>query len=249
MDHPVNVEAVKLQQHLTLLKEEYVKLQTYCNELEKKCATASDEENGKNSFVQKLIRIIGNLFDKEQYSDIKLKLKDRDVNAHKFVLSARSTTWGVSSLDHIDALDWTDLKPEVGLKLAEWVYTDKIQLCEGDEFTLDLMKAAGRFKLESLVTKCEQTLMSTIGVRNCVKFYTAADEIGAKALKDHCSSLISTYWDDFTSKDFDHMSAHVLFGMFRAKTKHPLHSAIRLHREDVVFLYLVERSSEVGGLY
>lgn len=34
--------------------------------------------------------------------------------------------------------------------------------------------------------------------RTCVKFYSAADEIGASDLKEHCSGLISTHWDDLT---------------------------------------------------
>lgn len=51
--------------------------------------------------------------------------------------------------------------------------------------------------------------------------------------------------DDFTSDDFAHMSAQFLYHMFKNKTKYPLHSAVRLRREDVVFLYVVEHSSQV----
>jgi len=36
--------------------------------------------------------------------------------------------------------------------------------------------------------------MASVNVKNCVKFYTTADEIGAHTLKEHCSSLISTHW-------------------------------------------------------
>ena len=52
--------------------------------------------------------------------------------------------------------------------------------------------------------------------------------------------------DDFTSEDFAHMSAPLLFRMFKSKTGFPLHAAVRLQREDVVFLYLVENSTEVS---
>ncbi len=51
--------------------------------------------------------------------------------------------------------------------------------------------------------------------------------------------------DDFTSEDFAHMTAPLLFNMFKAKTRFPLHSAIRLRREDVVFLYLIEFNQQV----
>lgn len=42
------------------------------------------------------------------------------------------------------------------------------------------------------------------------------------------------------------MSAPLLFRMFKSKTGFPLHAAVRLQREDVVFLYLVENSANVS---
>jgi ankyrin repeat protein len=102
------------------------------------------------------------------------------------------------------------------------------------------MRAAKRFHLESLMEICEKSLVTSIHVRNCVKFYQTADEIGADILKNHCSELISSHWNDFTSEDFVHMTAPLLFKMFKSKTKYPLHTAIRIRREDVVFLYLIE---------
>ena len=41
------------------------------------------------------------------------------------------------------------------------------------------------------------------------------------------------------------MTAPLLFNMFKTKTKYPLHSAIRLRREDVVILYLIEFNQQV----
>lgn len=41
--------------------------------------------------------------------------------------------------------------------------------------------------------------MASVNVKNCVKFYTTADEIGAETLKEHCSSLISAHWVSFRS--------------------------------------------------
>ena len=52
--------------------------------------------------------------------------------------------------------------------------------------------------------------------------------------------------DDFTSEDFVSMSAPLLYKMFKSKSDFPLHAAVRLKREDVVFLYLIEHSQEVS---
>jgi hypothetical protein len=42
------------------------------------------------------------------------------------------------------------------------------------------------------------------------------------------------------------MTGPLLYTMFKSKTKHPLHAAVRLRREDVVFLYLIEYMQEVS---
>lgn len=47
------------------------------------------------------------------------------------------------------------------------------------------------------MNRCEKALMASVNVKNCVKFYTTADEIGAQTLKEHCSSLISAHWVRF----------------------------------------------------
>lgn len=94
--------------------------------------------------------------------------------------------------------------------------------------------------MEPLVEICEQNLITSVNVKNCVRFYQLADEIGVDNLRNHCSELISSYWNDFTSDDFVHMSAPLLFQMFKSKTNFPLHTAIKIRREDVVFLFLIE---------
>lgn len=42
------------------------------------------------------------------------------------------------------------------------------------------------------------------------------------------------------------MPGPLLYELLKAKSEYPLHSAVRLVREDVVFLYLVEHNSEVS---
>lgn len=242
-------EVVKLQQHLNLLKEEYVKLQTHCNEMERKyaLASASNGEIRENSFVPQLLRTVTGLFSSSLYSDMRVKLGDRDViPAHKIVFASRGTNWGVNSLVDVTLLDWSHLGVDTGSALLKWVYTDNVDFSKGDDFTLSLMKVANAFNLEDLVMKSEKALMASVNVKNCVRFYTTADEIGAETLKDHCATLISAHWDDFTSEDFAHMVAPLLYEMFKTNTDFPLHSAVRLRREDVVFLFLVENNSQLS---
>ena len=98
--------------------------------------------------------------------------------------------------------------------MIRWVYTDEIVEKQNEDFLLTLMKTAKRFELKELIdqyvefiddffsslirltclSRCEVNLISTINVRNCLKFYKVAEEIGAQVLQSHCSQLISTHW-------------------------------------------------------
>ncbi|XP_042239177.1 rabankyrin-5-like isoform X2 [Homarus americanus] len=244
-------ELGKLQQHLSLLREQYVRLQERFTSLEQQHAIAtanSQATDGEDSFVTRLLRFVADLYDKEKYSDMSVNLGSRDVRAHRFVLAARSDNWGVTSLADVDSLDWSSLEEEVGEAVLRWVYTDHVSLLSEHNFTLNLMRAAAGFSLSPLMKRCEKALMGWVTVRNCVRLYTTADEIGAETLRDHCSTLISTHWNDFTHDDFSHMSAPLLYAMFKSKTRHPLHAAIRLQREDVVFLYLIEFDAQLPAV-
>nr|CAD7259643.1 unnamed protein product [Timema shepardi] len=239
-------DVIKLQLHLSLLKDEYVKLQNYCSDLERKysLAIAKHGEVNENGFLSKLLQIVGGLFNQDQYSDIKVKLDGQLISAHRFVLSARSDSWGVTSLFHADLLDWSMLNPDVGRAVLKWVYTDEVDFFDGDKFTLDLMCTANEFKLDELVTKCEKVLIASANINNCISLYTTACQMGANFLKEHCSGLISAHWNDFTPADFSSMNSALLFDVLKSQTNFPLHSAIRLHRDDVVFLFLIAFNNE-----
>lgn len=105
------------------------------------------------------------------------------------------------------------------------------------------MKRSNCINLKGL---CERALVASVNVRSCVAFYCVAEEVGASNLLEYCSSIISSYWDELLPQDFVHMSGALLFKMLKSKTKFPLHAAIRLRREDVVFLCLVENEGTVS---
>uniref|UniRef100_A0A336L854 CSON005819 protein n=1 Tax=Culicoides sonorensis TaxID=179676 RepID=A0A336L854_CULSO len=245
-----NDAADKLEKHLKLLKEEYTKLQKGYAELERKYskAVASSEDKDLSefsSFVSRLVMTVATLYGRSTYSDITIKLKDKSIPAHKFVLNARSEEWREEVILDLQELDWSDLEADVGYALLRWIYTDVIDL-QQDSLALALIKVSHRFKLPGLMGLCERALVSSVNVRTCVRFYCVAEDVGAFNLQEYCSGLISTHWDDLTPQDFEHMSGPLLYKMLKSKTKHPLHAAVRLLREDVVFLCLVENDKSVS---
>ncbi|XP_033101064.1 rabankyrin-5-like isoform X2 [Anneissia japonica] len=235
-------EADKLKKHLDLLRQEYVKLQQRLAEVEKKynIVTAGAAGPDDDNFISRLLRTVADLFDKDLYSDLTIAVDGKEVKAHRFVLGARSNNWGVADLADVQSLDFTGIPYDVAMTLLKWVYTDQVELQSDDSFILQLMSAASTYELDVLRDRCEKALMSSVTVRNCIRFYQTAEQIGASSLKTYCSELISNHWNDFTSDDFVSMTAPLLYKMFKAKTTFPLHTAIRHRREDVVFLYLIE---------
>lgn len=114
-------------------------------------------------------------------------------------------------------LDWTDLESDIGFALLRWLYTDVIDL-QHDTLALGLLRAAHRFQLPGLLGLCERALVSSVGVRSCVRFYCVAEEVGAASLLEYCSGLISTHWDDLTPQDFEHMTSPLLYKMLKTKS-------------------------------
>jgi phage shock protein A len=60
-------EVTKLQQHLALLKKEYVKLQNHCSELEKKFSITNARDKSEDSFVSRLLQTVAGLYSQKQY--------------------------------------------------------------------------------------------------------------------------------------------------------------------------------------
>ena len=70
--HNTEGQVAKLERHLSLLRQEYVKLQNKLIDLEQKysLAVAASGQTGEhdNTFVSKLLKTVAELFDKDLYS-------------------------------------------------------------------------------------------------------------------------------------------------------------------------------------
>ncbi|XP_026903323.1 rabankyrin-5 isoform X1 [Acinonyx jubatus] len=243
-------EVAKLEKHLMLLRQEYVKLQKKLAETEKRCTLLAAQANGGSgggSFISRLLAIVADLCEQERYSDLKIKVGGKHINAHKFVLAARSDSWSLASLSSTEELDLSDANPEVTRTMLRWVYTDELEFGDDDVFLTELMKLANRFQLQLLRERCEKGVMSLVNVRNCIRFYQTAEELSAGTLMNYCAEIIASHWDDLRKEDFSSMSAQLLYKMIKSKTEYPLHKAIKVEREDVVFLYLIEMDSQLPG--
>ncbi|XP_077361814.1 rabankyrin-5 [Festucalex cinctus] len=248
-------EVAKLQKHLALLRQEYVKMQQKLADTERRCTVLAAQVSvqgpaspaSADSFISRLLDIVSGLYQQEQYSDLKVKIAGNQLSAHKFVLAARSDVWSLTNMATTSELDLSDCKPEVAMAMLRWAYTDDLELSEDDAFLIDLMKVANRFQLQLLRERCEKGVMSSVNVRNCIRFYQTAEELNATTLMNYCGEIIASHWDDLRKEDFSTMSAQLLYKMIKSKTDYPLHKAIKVEREDVVFLYLIEMDALLPG--
>ncbi|XP_049597637.1 rabankyrin-5 [Syngnathus scovelli] len=248
-------EVAKLQKHLALLRQEYVKMQQKLADTERRCAVLAAQVSvqgptspvSADTFISRLLDIVSDLYQQEQYSDLRVKIAGSQLCAHKFVLAARSDVWSLANMAATSELDLSDCKAEVATAMLRWAYTDDLELSEDDAFLIDLMKLANRFQLQMLRERCEKGVMSSVNVRNCIRFYQTAEELNATTLMNYCGEIIASHWDDLRKEDFSTMSAQLLYKMIKSKTDYPLHKAIKVEREDVVFLYLIEMDAQLPG--
>ena len=141
-----STEAQKWQQHLSLLREQYVNLYNTNTELQREYAivAANKQDTG---FIGRLLTTIGSLYSQQRYSDVIIKLKNQEIPAHKFILSARTDFFSEGTLSEVTILDWTYLEPKIGLILLKWIYTGKVPQ---ENLTLELMKAASNFSADRI---------------------------------------------------------------------------------------------------
>jgi ankyrin repeat protein len=244
-------DSEKAQKHLALLKQQYAKLQDRYYQLEQKymkSQVVGDGSASENSFVSQLVTMVGKLLEKDTYSDVTIKMSNRSVAAHKIILAARSEAWNPSDPALLDTseIDFSDLSVTAASTLVKWIYTNSVLAFSNQALVIELLGAANKFKLKELKDKCEEWLIGNVTVRNCISLYQVSEDHQANNLKKYCLQVISDNWNDLETEDFVNLSPALLYEMFKAHSKYPLHLAIQHNREDVVFLFLVENTSQLS---
>lgn len=44
------------------------------------------------------------------------------------------------------------------------------------------------------IYRCEKGVMSSVNVRNCIRFYQTAEELDATTLMNYCGEIIASHW-------------------------------------------------------
>ncbi|XP_071033403.1 speckle-type POZ protein-like [Parasteatoda tepidariorum] len=157
-----------------------------------KSETTMQDETCFNSSLREDFR---KLFLNKKYSDVKLKVGEKEFFAHKNVLGIRSpvfsTMFDQDMLENrTGVVDIEDMEEETVQNLLEYIYTDELNDDIDDKSALRLLLAADRYQVLILKDRCISMIMSKLSVENICEVIAVADLINQEHLKSFALSYI-----------------------------------------------------------
>ena len=160
-----------------------------------------------NSSVSEPADLAANLakfFTSTNTGDVTLKVQNREFQAHKLILAARSPVFA-AMFQHdmkeaaLNRVDIVDIEPGIFQAVLRFIYTDQVDLTEGN--AEDLLAAANRYNLDLLKWKCEKALFQHLKTKNCCRLLGLADLHGAINLKKAVIKFIKKFSADVLATD------------------------------------------------
>lgn len=125
-----------------------------------------------------------------EFIDIILDIQGKKLEAHRAILSNQSTVFSNMFDDNKSAariknntVYITNMKPEVGRSMLEFIYTNKKPLRIGEHLE-DLMIASDKYKIDKLKALCEDEFVNNISPDTAIDALIFADSCGAEKIKD-----------------------------------------------------------------
>lgn len=142
----------------------------------------------------KLIQDFGNMLDNGKFSDITLAVGEREFQAHKAILAARSDVFAAMFSYEMEEsqsnrVALTDIGHDVLQEILHFIYTSKAPNL--DQMAHDLLKAADKYALETLKLMCEEALIGNISIETAVETLKFADRHSANQLKAYAKNFIT----------------------------------------------------------
>ncbi len=130
-----------------------------------------------------------NLFGNEQFSDVTIQVHKTKFNVHKVMLASASEVFQhqfENSKSNVLQID--DISPSTMSQLLTYIYTGNVPDIESN--TLQLLMAADRYRIPSLVSKCIHELQLKFTSSNVAETLSCADMM-------HYSDTVKTACIDF----------------------------------------------------
>ena len=137
------------------------------------------------------------LFANEHTADVTVKVNEESVPAHSLILSARSTVFAATlaspmreAEDRVVTID--DIEAKTVRLLIYFIYSGQVddELLKSNPDTIELLLAAHRYDIPSLVDVCTQSLSARVAVESVAEFLYVADLIENTYFKHQCMEFI-----------------------------------------------------------
>ncbi|XP_057318274.1 speckle-type POZ protein-like [Microplitis mediator] len=133
------------------------------------------------------------LYNSKMSSDVIINVGDKEFQAHKIILMARSPVLAAMFSHEMiekkqNKVSITDITPEIFEKVLEYIYTDEV--IGLDEIADELLEAAEKYQLQSLKETCQESLSATLNLENAFKLMTLADLYNANHLLEFTTDFL-----------------------------------------------------------
>ena len=135
-----------------------------------------------------------NLLLEDQFSDIKLVAPcGKDLNAHKCILAARSTTFAAMFKHDMlekksNIVKITDVNYDVLKEMLLFIYTANVENIK--TFASELFIAADKYDIQDLKRQCENYIADNINVENAIEVFELAEKHNAEKLKTRVMNFV-----------------------------------------------------------
>ncbi|KAJ3685868.1 hypothetical protein LUZ61_015032 [Rhynchospora tenuis] len=144
---------------------------------------------------------IKKLWGKLDSFDVTFEVEGEKINAHKFILAARSPVFKAELFGSMkeaksSCIKIHDMKFKVFMSLLRFIYTDDYEdralKCHlSDKLVQDLFVAADRYALEKLKVQCQQRLWVSISIDTVLTTLILAERHSCAWLKEKCLEFAS----------------------------------------------------------
>lgn len=136
---------------------------------------------------------LGRLLECEKFGDVVFNVGDRQLHAHKCILTVRCPIFASMFDQHMveareNRVDITDISYEVFRETLRFIYTG--QTPNIDKFPLQLLVVADKYALERLKSMCEEFIATDLSVENAAEVLLFADMHNTSQLKPHVMAFI-----------------------------------------------------------
>ena len=158
---------------------------------------------------QKLSENFEQFFLSKEMSDVQVKCGDQTFDAHQLILSARSPVFKRMFDNEMKEkrnrlVDIQGFDPIVVQEMLKFIYTGKCSVSDKDadpELASELLKAAHRYQLHTLVEMCGDVLPSTLTPENALELLELSDLYEAQGLKKQAMDMVVAHMKTIRGSD------------------------------------------------